>query len=98
MIAGNLSVSTPLPRWVQGERRIVEERDEEILSQDCCHERLVATHEHSRPQRERRSEVVMNRPEGTGDPGGGDQPEIFLERRSGSNTPHSGHKMCMCVT
>ena len=28
-------------------------------------------HEHSRPQRERRSEVEMNRPEGTGDPGGG---------------------------
>ena len=38
-------------------------------------------HEHSRPQRERRSEVEMNRPEGTGDPGGGDHPEIFLQRR-----------------
>ena len=38
-------------------------------------------HEHSRPQRERRSKVEMNRPEGTGDPGGGDHSEIFLQRK-----------------
>lgn len=40
-------------------------------------------------------EVVMNRPEGAGDPGGEDQPEIFLKRGSGSKMPHIGHKMYM---
>jgi hypothetical protein len=54
-------------------------------------------HEHSRPQRERRSEVEMNRPEGTGDPGGGDHPEIFFAKKGqGATRPTVGTR-CSCA-